>query len=68
MYIMKEEEAEKIKRKYRQNYIAEEVGLSITYISLILSGKKSCPKRTAYCITKTIDENSEIEDLFVRVK
>ena len=64
MYLFKKEKREEIKKKYRQDYIASEVGISSCYISLVLSGKKSCSKRTAYCIVKAVDENAEIEDFF----
>ncbi len=68
MFILKEKEAERIKRKYKETYIAEEVGISTTYVSLILARKKTCPKRTAFCIAKTISENAEIDDFFERSK
>lgn len=64
MYFIKEERAKEIKRKYKQEYICTEVGISKCYISLILSKRKSCSKKTAYCITKLMDENAEIEDYF----
>lgn len=67
MYIIKEEQAKKIKEKFKLDGIAKEVGISKPYISLIFSGKKTCPKRTAYCIVKMINSTLEIEDIFNRV-
>lgn len=64
MYRIKEEQMKFIKEKYRSQYIADVSGLSKTYISLILNRKKRCPKRTAYIITKAIDEDAEILDFF----
>lgn len=64
MYLIKEEKAKEIKRKYKQEYIRNEVGISKSYISLILSRTRSCSKKTAYCITKLVNEDAEIEDYF----
>lgn len=63
-YVLKEEEAEKIRSKYRNSYIAENVGLSQVYVSVILHRKRPIPKRLAYAFTKTIDSELEINDLF----
>lgn len=64
MFKIKQEVAERIKRKYKIINIAEEVGISISYLSLILTGKRTCPKKTAYCITKWLDEEAEIDKFF----
>jgi len=50
-----------------QKEMAEIVGVSENWISLILTGKKKCSKMVAYAITKTIFRESEIEDYFERV-
>lgn len=63
-YYLKKDKATEILKKYKSNYIADEIGISPTYISLMLSGKRSCPKRIAYCFTKVININAEIEDYF----
>lgn len=68
MYLLKDEKIEYLKGKYRQDYFANEVGISNAYVSLIFSQKKTCPKRIAFCIVKAIDKDAEIEDFFVRVK
>lgn len=67
MYLMKENEAKKIKKRFKGVFLAKEVGISPSYISLILDGKKTCPKRTAFCLTKVIDNEAEIEDFFERI-
>jgi hypothetical protein len=64
MYIFKKEEAEVIKRKYKGQYICDIVGISATYLSLILNRKKTCPKTTAYSITKCLNKNAEISKYF----
>lgn len=67
IYLMKEEVAEMIKHKYKCTYLAKEIGISLTYLSLILHRKQKIEKRLAYFITKTIDSEKEIEDFFERV-
>ena len=66
MFKIKEEQGERIKRKYKLTYIAEEIGVSITLLSFILKGKRPCSKKLAYCITKFIDSEAEISEFFVR--
>lgn len=67
-FILKEESATAIKKKYRNTYLIETVGLCSSYISQILNRKRIVPKNVAYTITKAIDSELEIEDLFDRVK
>lgn len=64
MYYFKENVSNLIKKKYKARYIAEESGITETYLSLILNRKKHCPKRTALMITKSLDHKSNIEDYF----
>lgn len=63
-YILKEEKANEIKDKYRNSYISERLGLSKTYVSLILHRKKEIKKHVAYSFTKVLDSELEINDLF----
>ena len=67
MYLIKEEQAEKIKKRIKGSYLAREVGISPGYVSLILDGKKTCAKRTAFCLVKAINKDAEIEDYFDRI-
>ena len=66
-YMMKQKTTDMIREKYRITYVANFVGVNRSYFSLILNRKYHCSKRTAYCITKALDENAEIEDFFDRV-
>ena len=68
MYLLKEDVANYLKEKYKQEYFAKEIGISGTYMSLIFNRKKTCPKRIAFCITKIMNKDAEIEDYFERVK
>lgn len=64
MYTFKAELYEEIKYKYRINHMATSIGLTGGYLSQIFRAMKTCPKTTAYAITKTLNENAEIEDYF----
>ena len=66
MYRIMKERGEWIKKRFRVRYIAYAVGVSPSYLSLVLSGKRCCSKSLAYCIVKTVDKESEIRDYFLR--
>ena len=66
-YLIKQKKAEEIKNKFKSTYIAETLGKNPSTVSLILNGKITTPKTTAYAFTKVIDKDLEIEDLFERV-
>ena len=53
----------KIKSK-KQIDIAREVGIAEATLSRIINQKQICSKITAYCITKVINSEAEIEDYF----
>ena len=65
MYKFKKEKYEKFISKYKVNGIAEKIGITPTYLSLILNTKKDCKKTVAYCICKAIDSNAKINDYFI---
>lgn len=65
-YVLKEDVAENIRKKYKNTYIKENLGLSECYISLILHRKREIPKHVAYSFTKTLDSEKEIDDMFER--
>ena len=60
------EQAERIKRKYKLVNIAEKVGISTTLMTFIFQGVRNCSEDVAYCITKYVDSEAEIENFFVR--
>ena len=64
MYIFKEG----IEIKIRQVDACKVIGLSQPAMSNILKRKVACRKVVAYCITKYIDNDAEIEDYFDKVK
>ena len=67
MYLFKKELRNEIVRKFKVSYIADDTGLSRIYISNIFNGKVKIKKAIAYCITKLIDKDAEIDDFFIRV-
>ena len=66
-YLLKEEKAEEIRKKYHTSYLKEASGISTCYVSLIKNRKRAVPKRVAIAFTKAIDNNLEVEDLFTEV-
>ena len=68
MYSFRKELSNEIKERYKARSIAKTVGITEGYLSQILQSGKTCSKKTAYAITKTLDEDAEIEDFFIRNK
>lgn len=66
MYSFRLERKNEIINKYKISYIAEEVGISLTYLSNILNGKTDCKKVVAYCITKMVDSEKEVDYFFIK--
>ena len=66
-YILKDGLKEELKSTYKCKYLAQQLGRTQSYISLLLNRKINCPKTVAYTFVKLINSNYEIEDLFERV-
>lgn len=64
MYLFRDDVDVKIKQCEARKVI----GLSQPAMSNILNRKVACRKVVAFCITKYIDKDAEIEDYFVKVK
>ena len=62
MYRIKEEFTIKVNK----TAASEIIGISRPYLTDILNGKQKCSKIVAYCITKFINPEWEIEELFNR--
>lgn len=54
--------------KINQTIASEIIGLAQPTLSNILNRKVACRKVVAFCITKYLDENAEIEDYFEKVR
>ena len=63
MYKFRQDLNFKIKH---QEIAAKEIGITQPTLSNIINGKVACRKVVAYCITKYIDINAEIEDYFIK--
>ena len=64
MYIFRED----ITNVFNQSAIAREIGVAVETINRIFNRKQKCSKTTAYCICKTINNNAEIEDYFIKIE
>ena len=47
---------------------SEQIGVNYNTLGMIMRGKLSCSKTLAYCITKFLFEEAEIDDFFERVR
>lgn len=56
--------ANKIQLEINVTKASEKIGITRPYLSNILNGNVLCSKPVAYCITKYINRNYEINDLF----
>ena len=66
MYSFRLEKKDEIINKYKLGFLADEIGISLTYLSNILNGKNDCKKVVAYCITKMVDNEKEVEYFFIK--
>lgn len=64
MWNFKDESIAKI---YNKKQMAEIIGLAPDTVRRIIKGTQSCSKQVAYCITKFLNSEAEIEDYFKRV-
>ena len=64
MYILKEG----IEIKINKSLAGRIIGITQATMSRIMNRKVACRKVVAYCITKYINQNAEIEDYFDKVE
>lgn len=50
--------------EYNLKVVAEKIGLHPDTLRKTINGKKNCSKLVAYCITKFLNSEKEIEDYF----
>ena len=62
MYLFKNE----MDITVNQTKASEVIGIDRSFLNQVLQGKKHCSKVIAYCITKYLNEDAEIEDYFER--
>lgn len=64
MYMMKDNNIAKVINK---SAMAKEIGLAPATVIRIFNQKQTCSKLVAFCITKFLDSNKEVEDLFIKI-
>jgi len=57
-----------VMKMYNKTKVAEYIGITVQTLSRIINGKQDCSKLVAYCITKFLSQDAEIEDYFERVR
>lgn len=65
MYILNEK-AKKELSIYNISKVAKTIGINAQTLSEMIRKDRTCMKLTAYCITKFLDSDKEIEDYFIR--
>jgi len=63
MYIFKDKY---VFKKYNKTQCAKIIGLNPATLIRITNGTQSCSKLVAYCITKFLNSDAEIEDYFTQ--
>ena len=57
-----------VAKMYNKTKMAEVIGLHADTVRRTINGKQNCTKLVAYCITKFLNQDAEIEDYFERVR
>lgn len=55
-------------KNYNKTQVAKIIGLNADTLRRVINGKQVCSKLVAYCITKFLNSDAEIEDYFNLVK
>ena len=63
MYIFKDKNVAKM---FNKTQMAKVIGLNPDTLRRVINGKQECSKLVAYCVTKFLNYESEIEDYFVK--
>lgn len=63
MYTFKNKNVAKM---FNKTQMAKVIGLNPDTLRRVINGKQECSKLVAYCITKFLDDEAEIEDYFVK--
>ena len=63
MWTFKDKE---VAKTYNKEQMAKVIGLSPDTVRRVINGKQECSKLVAYCITKFLNYEAEIEDYFVK--
>ena len=63
MWTFKDKE---VAKTYNKEQMANVIGLNPDTLRRVINGKQECSKIVAYCITKFLNYEAEIEDYFIR--
>ena len=63
MYTFKDKNVAKM---FNKTQMAKVIGLNPDTLRRVINGKQECSKLVAYCITKFLNCETEIEDYFVK--
>ena len=63
MWTFKDKE---VAKTYNKEQMAKVIGLNPDTLRRVINGKQECSKLVAYCITKFLNYETEIEDYFVK--
>ena len=55
-----------VMKMYNKTKVAEYIGIAVPTMIRIVNGKQDCSRLVAYAITKTLNQDAEIEDYFYR--
>ena len=67
MYILNDK-AKELLMNFKFKWVANTVGINPDTLSKMVKQGKPCMKLTAYCLTKLLNADAEIEDYFTRVE
>lgn len=65
MYILNDK-AKDLLSYYKIKLVAQAIGINATTLSDMIKKDRSCIKLTAYCLTKFLNPEAEIQDYFTR--
>ena len=63
MWTFKDKE---VAKTYNKAQMAKVIGLNPDTLRRVINGKQECSKLVAYCITKFLNYEAEIEDYFIK--
>lgn len=68
MYKFNEKEKANLLSGRTITYVAKKIGITNTFLTSVLNGKRTCSKTIAFCIVKCLCQDAEIEDYFIKIE
>ena len=65
MYVLNDK-AKNLLMNFKFKWIAKTIGINPDTLSKMVKKNKPCMKLTAYCLTKLVNADAEIDDYFIR--